>query len=102
MSFSLAASAQSSGDLGELFATEATANGPLMQAGTGMPVAGGSELSAGRSTATLRLDRGGEIKICPFSHLSVPGSPGHAPLMIALGGSSPDISYPMNDLPDLL
>jgi len=102
LSFSMTASAQSSGNLGELFATEATANGPLMQAGTGMPVAGGSELSAGRSTATLRLDRGGEIKICPFSHLSVTGSPGHAPLMMAIGVSSAELSYPMNDLTDLL
>lgn len=102
LSFSMTASAQSSGNLGELFATEATPNGPLMQAGTGMPVASGSELSAGRATATLRLERGGEIKICPQSRISVTGNPGHAPLMMALGVSSAEISYPMDDLTDLL
>lgn len=102
LSFSVTAAAQSSGNLGELFATEATPNGPLMQAGTGMPVAGGSELSAGKSTATLRLERGGEIKICPNGHLSVTGNPGHAPLMMALGASAVELSYPMNDLTDLL
>jgi len=102
LSWAMTAAAQSSGNLGELFATEATPNGPLMQAGAGMPVAGGSELSAGRSTATLRLERGGEIKICPLSHLSITGNPGNAPLMMALGVSSAELSYPMNELTDLL
>ncbi|MBZ5522201.1 MAG: hypothetical protein LAP21_08160 [Acidobacteriia bacterium] len=102
LALSLSAGAQTPANVGELFATEATPNGPLMKAGAGMPVASGSQLSAGKSPATLRLERGGEVKICPYSHLSVSSSSGHAALLFAVSVSSIEMSYPINELSDTL
>ena len=102
LALSLSAHAQVPPNVGELFASEATPNGPLMKAGTGLPVASGSELSAGKSPATLRLDRGGEVKICPNSQLSVTGSSSNAALLFALSVSTAEMSYPINELSDTL
>lgn len=52
------AAAQSPADIGELFASETTAHGPVLLAGTGMVVSSGSQVAAGKSVATLRLARG--------------------------------------------
>jgi hypothetical protein len=102
LALSLSAHAQVPPNVGELFAYEATPNGPLMKAGTGLPVASGSELSAGKSSVTLRLDRGGEVKICPNSNLSVTASSSQAALLFALGASTVEMSYPINELSDTL
>jgi hypothetical protein len=102
LALSVGAQAQVPPSVGELFASETTANGPLMKAGTGLPVASGSELSAGKSSATLRLDRGGEVKICPNSRLSVTGSSSNAALLFALSVSTVEMSYPVNELSDSL
>ena len=96
------AAAQTPGVVGELFASEPTAQGPALLAGTGMSVGGGSQLSAGTSTATLRLARGGEVKICPRSGLAVNTLPDNAGLMLSMGASAVELNYPVNDVADTL
>ena len=103
--FSLSAAAQTTQTtplVGELFASETTTNGPVLLAGSGMSVASGSQLSAGKAVATLRLTRGGEVRICPRSGLSVTAIPEHDELMLSLGASSAEINYPVNDIADTL
>jgi hypothetical protein len=101
--FSLPAAAQTATPpVGELFASETTTNGPVLLAGSGMSVASGSQLSAGKAVATLRLTRGGEVRICPRSGLSVTAIPEHDELMLSLGASSAEINYPINDIADTL
>ena len=102
LAIAISAPAQVPAAVGELFASESTPNGPLMQAGTGMAVVSGSELAAGRSTATLRLERGGEVKICPYSRLNVTSGSGNAALLFAMNASSAELSYPLNALTDTL
>src|SRR6516164_4669781 len=70
--FCVSASAQA--PLGELFASDPGAPAVAQTAGTGMPVLPGSELTAGIAPATLRLARGGQVRICPQSQLSVDSS----------------------------
>jgi len=96
------ATAQTPAVVGELFASEPTAQGPALLAGTGMSVVGGSHLSAGTSAATLRLARGGEVKICPQSGLAVNTLPDNAGLMLSMGTSAVEINYPVNDVADTL
>ena len=77
--------------IGELFAAD---SGKLAQpAGSGMAVVAGSELSAGIATAKLRLYRGGQIRICPRSNLSV--NAGAYGLMLAMGSGTVEIDYSM-------
>ena len=103
--FPLLAGAQSSQTIGELFASESTAQGPVLLAGTGMSVASGAELAAGKSVATLRLERGGEVRICPNGNMTVSAAQGNVQqgnqeLMFAMNGGSVEIDYPINDLAD--
>jgi hypothetical protein len=58
-----------------------------------MSVVAGSELSAGIATARLRLYRGGQIRICPRSNLSV--NAGAYGLMLAMGSGTVEIDYAM-------
>jgi len=101
------APAQSPADIGELFATEPTAHGPALLAGTGMFVAGGSQIAAGKSVATLRLTRGGEMRLCPHTSLTVGVVGDHAPLrsqelVLSMDTGSLEFNYPINDLGDTL
>lgn len=102
--FSICACAQtqSPSTIGELFPTEQGTNGSALLAGTGMSVTGGSQLSAGESVAALILKRGGQVRICPRSTLSVNTVPNNEGLMLALDTGSVEINYPINALADTL
>lgn len=81
---------QSGAPIGELFAADG--NAQLVQpAGAGMSVVPGSELSAGVAPARLRLYRGGQVRICPRSSMSV--NSGHSGLMFAMGAAAIEIDY---------
>lgn len=102
----ICAAAQSP-DIGELFASETTAHGPVLLAGTGMTVVSGSQVAAGKSVATLRLARGGEIRLCPDSSLTVSAvqnnvSQRSQELMLSMNTGSLELDYPVNDLADTL
>ncbi|HLJ25178.1 MAG TPA: hypothetical protein VKY85_00555 [Candidatus Angelobacter sp.] len=101
------APAQSPSDIGELFASETTAHGPVLLAGTGMSVASGSQVAAGKSVATLRLARGGEVRICPNAGLTASAVQNNVPqgnqeLMLSMDTGALEIDYPLNDMADTL
>lgn len=70
----LCASACAQAPLGELFASAPGAPAAAQTAGTGMEVLPGSNLSAGMAPATLKLARGGQVRICPRSRMSINSS----------------------------
>ena len=76
--------------IGELFAGDGNAQ-VVQPAGAGMSVVPGSELSAGIAPARLRLYRGGQVRICPRSSLTVNSGP--FGLMFALGSGAIEIDY---------
>jgi hypothetical protein len=77
--------------VGELFASDANSSSAMQLAGSGMAVYSGSELSAGIAPATLKLARGGQVRICPNSGLNVTAS-GQG-LMLATGAGALEIEY---------
>ena len=89
--FTQNASAQNVPPVGELFASDANSSSAMQLAGSGMAVYSGSELSAGIAPATLKLARGGQVRICPNSGLNVTAS-GQG-LMLATGAGSLEIEY---------
>jgi len=66
-----------------------------MLAGSGMSVYSGSELSAGIAIATLKLARGGQVRICPHSGLSV--TTGGQGLMLGAGAGALEIDYTLKE-----
>jgi len=79
--------------VGELFAGGASVRGSVVLAGGGASVLGGSQVSAGESTALLKLQRGGELRICPRTSLSVNTSPTGSELMISVNTGSLELHY---------
>jgi hypothetical protein len=77
--------------VGELFASDTGSSSALHLAGSGMSVYSGSELAAGIAPATLKLVRGGQVRICPHSGLNVSAS-SHG-LMLATGAGALEIDY---------
>jgi hypothetical protein len=77
--------------IGELFASEPAATSAALPAGSGLAVLSGSQLSAGIAPATLRLVRGGQVRLCPRTGLTVNrGGPG---LMLGMGAGAIEIDY---------
>lgn len=91
---SVPALAQGPVPLGELFAGDTNGQKSVQLAGSGMTVVSGSELSAGIAPATLKLYRGGQVRICPRSGLSVSAS-GHG-LMLATGAGALELDYQLS------
>jgi hypothetical protein len=77
--------------VGELFASDPAGLAISQPAGSGMTVLPGSELSAGVAAATLKLARGGQVRICPRSSLNI--NRGGTGLMLGLGSGSIEIDY---------
>lgn len=85
------AHAQSDVPIGELFPLDTGAAQPAQPVGSGMPVASGSELAAGVAPARFRLNRGGQVRICPRSTLSV--NSGSFGLMLGMGAGNVELDY---------
>jgi hypothetical protein len=92
--FSASAGAQTTPSIGELFASDTGNSSSMQLAGSGMNVLSGSELSAGIAPATLKLSRGGLVRICPHSGLSVTAN-GQG-LMLATGSGAVEVDYQLN------
>jgi hypothetical protein len=56
-------------------------------------VLSGSQVSAGKSAAVLKLQRGGELRICPRTSLSVNTSPTGGELMIGFNTGALELHY---------
>ncbi|HWX53195.1 MAG TPA: hypothetical protein VN176_01255 [Verrucomicrobiae bacterium] len=102
LSFFWAACAQTAPPVGELFPIETDARGPAVLAGTGMAVGNGSQLAAGEFPALLRLARGGQVRICPQSGLSVNTVPGNDGLLLSMNTGGVEINYALRDFADTL
>lgn len=75
--------------IGELFATNG--NQLVQPASAGMSVVPGSELSAGIAPARLKLYRGGQVRICPHTNLTVNSAP--LGLMFAMDSGAVEVDY---------
>lgn len=71
--------------VGEVFAADATVQGSVILAGTGTKVLPGSSVTAGEQPATLRLTRGGEVRVCPGTSVSVSSSASGRDLLWGMG-----------------
>lgn len=81
----LAAPLAAQNPVGEVFAADATVKGSVVLAGAGTKVLPGSSVTAGKQAATVRLARGGEVRVCPGTSVSVSSSASGRDLMWGMG-----------------
>ena len=74
--------------VGELYASDATVKGAVVLAGSGTRVMSGSSVTAGETTALVRLERGGELKICRGTAITVTSSTTGTEIMVGLSSGT--------------
>jgi hypothetical protein len=88
--------------IGELYATDASVRGSVILAGSGTSVLSGSQIAAGARTATLQLERGGNVLICPRTGLSASSSQNGRQLLFSLNSGNLVLNYPIGSASDSL
>jgi hypothetical protein len=83
--------------IGEIFASDASVTGAVQLAGAGMQVMSGSSVGAGQAPALLNLTRGGDVRVCPRTSLSISGS--RNGLMLGMNSGAIETNYSLYAAP---
>lgn len=89
-------------NVGELFASDASVKGGVILANSGTKVLSGSSIAAGEQTATLKLERGGNMLICPGTSLAVTTSQNGRQLMLSMNAGNIEMDYSIGAAADNL
>ncbi len=85
--------AQSPQPVGEVFASDASIKGAVTLTGAGASVMSGSAVTAGEAAAVLRLTRGGEVRICPRTAVTVVSSANGHDLLLSMSAGAVEAQY---------
>ncbi len=89
-------------NVGELFASDASVKGSVVLANSGTKVMSGSSIAAGTQAATLKLERGGSMMICPGTNLAVTTSQNGRQLLFSMDTGNIEMDYPIGAASDNL
>ena len=79
--------------VGELFASDASVRGSVLLAGTGTKVVSGSSVTAGDAPAVFRLARGGDLRICPATSVTLTASSSGREVLVVMSTGSIETHY---------
>lgn len=98
----VAGTASAQQNVGELFASDASVKGSVVLANSGTKVMSGSSIAAGAQSATLKLERGGSMMICPGTNLAVTTSQNGRQFMFSMNTGDLEMDYPIGAAADNL
>jgi hypothetical protein len=79
--------------IGEVQSSDASLRGSVVMAKTGTSVMSGAQISAGATTAVLKLTRGGEMQICPHSAVTISSSNSGLENLVGLSSGAIEAHY---------
>lgn len=79
--------------IGEMQLTDATVRGAVTLSPAGAALMSGSQVSAGASAAVIRLTRGGELKVCAQSSITITASASGKETLVGLNGGGLETRY---------
>jgi hypothetical protein len=88
--------------IGYVVASDATVKGSVAVVSTGTRVMSGSSVTAGQGPASLRLLRGGEVRICPRASVSLTNSHTGRDLVLGMGTGVIETHYALNSTADTI
>lgn len=88
--------------IGEVFSGDASVRGSVLLNGKGTRVLSGSQVSAGDGAAMLRLERGGDVRICPGTNLSLSADAGGKSLVLGMNTGAIEVHYSLLSAADSL
>lgn len=87
-------------DIGEVFSSDASVRGSVVLSGHGAHVLSGSQVSAGDGVALLKLERGGELRICPKTNLSLSVDANGKSLVVGMNVGAMELNYSLQSSTD--
>ena len=81
--------------VGEVHASDATVQGSVTLAADSLSISNGSAIRAGDHAASIRLTRGGELRVCPGTSVSVNTSATGNELTLGMGTGAIEGDYPL-------
>jgi len=82
--------------IGEMFASDASVRGSVLFASGGTQIQSGSSVTAGDAAAVLKLRRGGEVRVCPKTNVSVAASPNGRDLLWGMNSGSIEAHFTLS------
>jgi hypothetical protein len=92
--------ARAQGPVGEVFASDASVHGSITLAAGGAQVMSGSQVAAGDRPAILKLARGGTVRICPKTILTVSSSISGRSLLYSLNKGQIEFHFDLSSEAD--
>ena len=86
--------------VGEMYATDASVRGSVLFAAGGTKIESGSSVTAGDAAAALTLNRGGEVRVCPRTTVSVTASGSGRDLLFAMNTGAIEADYRLGSSAD--
>ena len=96
------AQAQEQKALGELFSGDASVRGAVLLRAQATQVLSGSQIAAGEGSALLKLARGGQLRICPRTNLSLNAGATGTALSLGLNAGAMELDYALDSGADSL
>ncbi|HVP51043.1 MAG TPA: hypothetical protein VMT05_02975 [Terriglobales bacterium] len=81
--------------LGDVYSSDATVKGAVVLSAASTRLMSGSSVKAGLSNASVRLLRGGEVRVCQGSSVSLTASSDGAQIMVGMSSGTIEMHYPL-------
>jgi len=81
--------------LGDVYSSDATVKGAVSLSAASTRVISGSSVKAGLTNASVRLIRGGEVRVCQGSSVSLTASANGAQLLLGMSSGTIEMHYPL-------